>query len=152
MSKLYPLMFKLTGKNIVIIGGGRVALRKAQGLSVTGGNLTVVSPDILPELLNLANVKWLQKTFAADDIKDAHIVYAATNHSQVNESVAQAVKDWQWFNDTSQPERSNFYTPAVLHSDDLTLAVSTGGRNPVKAKQIKQQLKEFLSIKDDTIT
>lgn len=152
MEKLYPLMFKLTGKRVVIVGGGKVALRKAQGLSVTGADVSVISPDILPEILALPNIKWVQKLFEVQDIKDAHIIYAATDNRSVNQFVGQAVQDWQWFNDTAEPERSNFYTPAVIRSDDLTISLSTEGRDPAKAKCIKHQLMDFLLVKDNTIT
>lgn len=152
MEKLYPLMFKLTGKNVVIIGGGRVALRKAQGLSVTGANVTVVSPEVLPELLALANVTWRQKRFEAQDIKDAHLVYAATDSREVNRAVAEAIQDWQWFNDTAEPENSNFYTPAVVRTPELTLSVSTEGRDPAGAKRIKHRIMRFLGIEDKTIS
>lgn len=151
MEQLYPLMLKLAGKRVVIVGGGKVALRKAQGLAVTGASVTVVSPVILPELLALLNIEWQQKRFEPNDIKNAHIIYAATDSREVNQSVAHSIQDWQWFDDTSSPVDSNFYTPAVIRSPDLTIAISTEGRDPAKAKRLKHQLMNMLTITDDTI-
>lgn len=152
MEKRAPLMLKLSGKQVVIVGGGNVALRKAQGLSVTGAAITIVSPTILPEILALPNVIWHEKPFAPEDIHSAHLIYAATNDKMVNRYIGESVQGWQWFNDTSQPEHSNFYTPAVIHTDDLTIAISTEGKDPAKAKQIKAQLMDYLNIKDNLIT
>ena len=148
MEILTALMVKLTGKQVVIIGGGNVALRKAKGLVITGANIIVVSPTILPELLALPHVTWREKHFTPEDIQSAHLVYAATNDPQINRLVGESVQDWQWFNDTSQPEYSNFYTPAMIYAADLTVAISTEGKNPAKAKQIKQQLLAYLKTHD----
>jgi precorrin-2 dehydrogenase/sirohydrochlorin ferrochelatase len=151
MEKLYPLMLKMSGKTVAIIGGGNVALRKAQGLSVTGAKIIVVSPTILPELQAIANVVWLNKRFSAADIERAHIIYAATDDPEVNLTVAQAIQDWQWFNDTTEPARSDFYTPAVIRTPELTLSISTEGRNPSVAKRVKHQLMDFFGVRDETV-
>lgn len=152
MKTLSPLMVKLAGKQVVIVGGGRVALRKAQGLSVTSAKITVISPTILPEILTLPNVIWHEKRFTPEDIQSAHLVYAATNDKSVNQTIGESIQDWQWFNDTSQPEHSNFYTPAVIHATDFTISISTDGKDPAKAKQLKQQLMDYFSIEDNLIT
>lgn len=152
MAELYPLMFKLTGKQVVIVGGGKVALRKAQGLINSGAQVIIVSPAVLPELKALPGIAWRQKAFEVSDIQTAHLIYAATDSREVNQSVALAVQDWQWFNDTSSPTDSNFYTPAVIRSPDLVISISTKGRDPAEAKRLKHQLMDILDIKDDAIT
>ena len=98
MYNMYPLMFNLNKKVVVIVGGGKIAYRKASGLKNTGAFVTVVSPEICEEMKELPHITWKQKTFTNDDIKDAHLIYAATNHHAVNMMIKQAAHDFQWVN------------------------------------------------------
>ncbi|PFR65169.1 precorrin-2 dehydrogenase, partial [Bacillus cereus] len=84
MYNMYPLMFNLQNKVVVIIGGGKIAYRKASGLKDTGAFVTVISSEICKEMKELPYITWKQKTFSNDDIKDAHLIYAATNQHAVN--------------------------------------------------------------------
>ncbi|MBO0810095.1 MAG: NAD(P)-dependent oxidoreductase, partial [Actinobacteria bacterium] len=49
----YPLALELTGRRAVVVGGGQVALRRARGLLAAGAEVTVIAPDVLPELAGL---------------------------------------------------------------------------------------------------
>ncbi|GGP14195.1 precorrin-2 dehydrogenase/sirohydrochlorin ferrochelatase family protein [Oceanobacillus neutriphilus] len=140
MEKLYPVMMNLNGKKAVIIGGGKIALRKAKGLAGTGVKIVVVSPGIREELFKLHDVVWKQKEFEAKDIKGAHLIFAATDNKAVNEYVCQCAEANQWVNDTSKSERSDFITPAVIRRDKFILAISTSGASPELAKELKIEL------------
>lgn len=144
MTKLYPLTLKLANKRVLVVGAGRVALRKLQGLVGTGAQITVVSPEVLPEIVALPELKITQRPFQPADTKDAHIIYAATDNQLVNNEVAQYVEDWQWFDDTAFPDASNFFTPAVVRVDGLVVSISTEARNPSRAKLIKQKITDLL--------
>lgn len=144
MTVVYPLALKLNNKKVLIVGAGKVALRKLQGLINTGALITVISPEILPEVQTLSHVTIIQRPFQPTDVKGFHIVYAATNMPTVNNNVAESVEDWQWFDDTANPQASNFYTPAVIRIDGLVVSVSTEEKNPVRAKAVKQKLTKFL--------
>lgn len=144
MTKLYPLTLNLTNKRVLVVGAGRVALRKLQGLVDTGAQITVVSPEVLPEILALPNLEIIKRPFQASDTQHAHIIYAATNDQQVNNAVARTIQHWQWFDDTAVAANSNFHTPAVIREKGLVVAISTEQRNPSLAKQIKQKITEFL--------
>ena len=61
MYNMYPLMFNLQNKVVVIIGGGKIAYRKASGLKDTGAFVTVVSPEICEEMKELSYITWKQK-------------------------------------------------------------------------------------------
>lgn len=140
-------MMNLSGKKAVIIGGGKIALRKAKGLTGTGAKIIVVSPDIRKELFELYDVLWKQKEFEAKDIKGAHIIFAATDNKAVNEYVCQCAEANQWVNDTSESERSDFITPAVVRRDKLILAISTSGASPELAKELKTALEAHYDTK-----
>ncbi|MGG0275347.1 precorrin-2 dehydrogenase [Bacillus rhizoplanae] len=145
MCNLYPLIFNLQGKIVVIIGGGKIAYRKAVGLKDTGAIVTVVSPDICEEMEKLSYITWKQKAFTEEDIKDAHLIYAATNHHDVNMMVKQAAHDFQWVNIVSDGTQSSFHTPAIIRNNEYIVSISTSGKDPTFAKQIKQKLTAVLS-------
>lgn len=145
MCNLYPLIFNLQGKIVVIIGGGKIAYRKAVGLKDTGAIVTVVSPDICEEMKKLSHITWKQKAFTEEDIKDAHLIYAATNHHDVNMMVKQAAHDFQWVNIVSDGTQSSFHTPAIIRKNEYIVSISTSGKDPAFAKQIKQKLTAVLS-------
>ena len=113
MYNMYPLMFNLHNKVVVIIGGGKIAYRKASGLKDTGAFVTVVSPEICKEMKELPYITWKQKTFSNDDIKDAHLIYAATNQHAVNMMVKQAAHDFQWVNVVSDLVQNHRFTHRV---------------------------------------
>lgn len=144
MHNMYPIMCNLQGKMVVIIGGGTIAYRKARGLENTGAFVTIVSPYICEEMKTLPYIKWKQKTFSEEDIQDAHLIYAATNDHDVNMMVKQAAYEFQWVNVVSDGTESSFHTPAVIRNDEYVISISTSGKNPSFAKQIKQKLIKLL--------
>ncbi|MCP8968544.1 precorrin-2 dehydrogenase/sirohydrochlorin ferrochelatase family protein [Ectobacillus ponti] len=139
--KLYPIMLKLAGKKVAIVGGGAIAYRKAAGLAETGADIVVISPQ-LHESFAALSVSWRNKRFEPEDITGAHLVFAATDDAAVNRQVAEAAADWQWVDVTSEQELSAFYVPAVVRRGDLVLAVSTSGASPALAKRVKQELEQ----------
>lgn len=145
MNKLYPVMLDLTGKQIVIVGGGTIALRKARGLEETGAVITIVSPTILDELKELSFITWKKKRFEKEDMKGAHFIFAATDNKEINKYIVECTSSLQFVNDISVRENSNFMTPAVMRRDKLVIAVSTSGTSPVLAKEIKNELIDYLS-------
>ncbi|WP_410985171.1 precorrin-2 dehydrogenase [Bacillus cereus] len=144
MHNIYPIMCNLEDKTVVIIGGGKIAYRKAAGLKNTGASVTVVSPNICEEMKSLSYITWKQKTFSEEDIKGAHLIYAATNHHDVNMMVKQAAHDFQWVNVVSDGKKSSFHTPAVIRSDEYVISISTSGKSPSFAKRIKEKLMQIL--------
>ncbi|MDH4422361.1 MULTISPECIES: precorrin-2 dehydrogenase [Bacillus] len=141
---MYPLMFNLHNKVVVIIGGGKIAYRKASGLKDTGAFITVISPEICGEMKELPYINWKQKTFSHDDIKDAHLIYAATNQHDVNMMVKQASHDFQWVNVVSDGTESSFHTPGVIRNGEYVVTISTSGKDPSFTKRMKKELTSIL--------
>ncbi|ADY21455.1 precorrin-2 dehydrogenase [Bacillus paranthracis] len=140
MYNMYPLMLNLNKKVVVIIGGGKIAYRKASGLKDTGAFVTVISPEICAEMKELPYITWKQKTFSNDDIKDAHLIYAATNQHAVNLMVKQAAHNFQWVNVVSDGTESSFHTPGVIRDNEYVVTISTSGKDPSFTKRLKQEL------------
>lgn len=139
----YPAMLNLTGKQAVVIGGGRIAYRKVTSLLDAGAVVTVVSPDVIPvmqELVRQHDVTWRKKKYEPEDIENAMLVIAATNQKTVNRDIAEQAKDHQLVNVVDQPELGNFQVPAMLRRGKLTITVSTDGASPILAWKIRDDL------------
>jgi precorrin-2 dehydrogenase / sirohydrochlorin ferrochelatase len=143
MKNYYPIMLDLTGKRVVVIGGGKVAERKVKGLKEADANITVVAPTVTPFLEQLAeqkNIQWIKKIFSPEDVKDAFLIVAATDKREVNQMVMKAAKPHQLVNVVDDPEHSNFHVPAVVRRGRLNIAVSTGGASPIFTKKICREI------------
>lgn len=147
MNSFYPITLRLSGKKVVVVGGGKVAERKAAGLLRTEAVITVVSPEItegLKKLVESGQVHWLKKLFSYDDMKDAFMIFAATNDCELNQSIKNAANPHQLVMMVDDPDRSDFHVPSQVRRGRLNIAVSTGGASPTLAKVIREQLsKEF---------
>lgn len=138
-----PLMIDLTNKNVVIVGGGTVASRRAQTLSQYVEHMTVISPTITEKFQNMVDkgvVIWKEKEFEPSDIVDAYLVIAATNEPCVNEAVKQALPEHTLFNNVGDASNGNVVFPSALHRDKLTISVSTDGASPKLTKSIMAEL------------
>jgi precorrin-2 dehydrogenase / sirohydrochlorin ferrochelatase len=146
MKNYYPIMLNLTGKKVVVIGGGKVAERKVKGLREAKANIIVIAPEVtafLKELTEKAEITWVKKRFSPEDVKDAFLIIAATNTREINEAVARAAKSYQLLNVVDAPEQSTFHVPSVVRRGKLSIAVSTGGASPVLAKKICREIAEM---------
>ena len=151
----YPAFLNVKGKKCVVVGGGNVALRKVKILLSCGANITVVSPDIHPELIKLAErnaIRVFSRPYEPGDLKDAVIVIAATDGKQINRKVVHEGKEeGALVNVADDPGVSDFITPSFFRRGDLIIAISTGGRSPALARTIKTRLeqnfgKEYASL------
>src|SRR5215475_5750324 len=83
----YPLLLDLTGRRVVVVGGGPVALRRARGLLAAGALVHVVAPHVLPELVSLG-VALHRRAYADGDLDGAWLAQACTDDPAVNAAVA----------------------------------------------------------------
>jgi len=143
MTEMVPLVFTFLNKKIVIIGGGKIAFRKAKTFVKSCASITIISPQIIEDFKEFPSITHINKRFEKDDIKDAHIVIAATNDKEVNQYVKDCTTDFQWFNDVSNQNNSDFHTPAVVRRGDLVVSVSTSGKSPILSKKLKNELESY---------
>ena len=145
--RYYPVFLDLKNKKCVVIGGGSVAERKAVTLLSCKADICVISPEITSRLRELAKKKrlrYIKKRYEDKDIRDAFLVVAATNNREANKAVFAAAKKYKCLlNIVDKPDDSNFIVPSLISRGDLTIAVSTGGKSPALAKQIRKELQEI---------
>lgn len=145
MNSGYPVILRLEGKTVVIVGGGKVAERKVTGLLGTGAEIVIVSPEATDEIQRLhreGKIVWKQKSFSDGDIKDAFMIFAATNIREVNQLIRSSAAPDQLVTIADDPGESNFHVPAHFQRGLLSIAVSTGGASPTLASKIREQLEE----------
>jgi precorrin-2 dehydrogenase len=139
----YPVALDVTGRRCLVVGGGPVAARKARGLVACGARVTVVAPDIAPEMETvmprLHEVE--RRRYAAGDAARFRLVVAATGIPEVDGQVfADAEAGGVWVNSADDRAHSSFILPAVHREGPVTVAVSTGGRSPALASWLRDRL------------
>jgi precorrin-2 dehydrogenase / sirohydrochlorin ferrochelatase len=138
-------MLRLEGKQVVVVGGGKVAERKVTGLLSTGSHIKMISPNATDELKRLASrgrIQWLEKSFSKEDIEGAFLIFAATNDNELNQYIKMAASDQQLVTIADDPEGSNFHVPSHIQRGRLSIAVSTGGASPTLSRKIREQLEQ----------
>ncbi len=144
----YPMFLNIGGRRCVVVGGGRVALRKVKALLEHGASIEVISPDLCPELNKLVEtgeVKVLRRHYQPGDLQKALIAVAATDNSDINQQVIKEAHDKSVLvNVANDTEHSDFIVPSYLRRGGMTIAVSTAGKSPALARKIRARLeKEF---------
>jgi len=144
----YPVLLNISGRKCVVVGGGQVALRKVRGLLEHGAGVEVISPDLCPELAQLATsgeIKTLNRAYRPGDLADASVAIAATENGELNRQVAEeAHSKAVLVNVVDDAENSDFIVPSYLRRGELTIAVSTSGRSPALARKIRTRLEKEL--------
>lgn len=140
---MYPVMLNLEDKKILIVGGGRIAKRKVNGLQDEGAYITVMAPEIDAEI-KAKDVECIQHPFTKQDISHYDIVFIATNDDGVNQQVMECVHDNQLVNDCSNKRNSNFFNVASFKYDDMRIMISSDGASPEKSKALKHKIKALL--------
>ncbi|HHO2168644.1 siroheme synthase CysG [Aeromonas hydrophila] len=143
-----PIFCRLDNKPVLLVGGGEVAERKARLLLDAGAQLTVVAPELDPELAELAangSIEWLAGEFAPQQLAGKWLVVAATDRREVNALVYQSANQAQIFaNVVDDPKRSSFIMPSIIDRSPLMVAISSGGKAPVLARLLREKLEALL--------
>jgi precorrin-2 dehydrogenase/sirohydrochlorin ferrochelatase len=141
---LYPANIRISGRRCVIIGGGRVAARKAAVLLECGALVKVVSPALDAEFETMAgSIEHVERSYARGDLEGSFLVIAATDDDETNRAVEEEARSGNlMLNVVDKPEQCNFYVPSSIRRGELMITISTGGRLPALAKRLREQLEE----------
>lgn len=141
----YPSGLILTGRRVVVVGGGQVAQRRVPALLAAGADVLLVSPEVTPALEGLsAELTWVRREFEEGDLEGAWYVVAATNLSDVNERVGLAAEERRIFCVRSDDAaRATAWTPAVGRHGSVTVAV-LGNREPRRSAALRDAVLEGL--------
>ncbi|MBN2417794.1 MAG: bifunctional precorrin-2 dehydrogenase/sirohydrochlorin ferrochelatase [Deltaproteobacteria bacterium] len=149
----YPIMVDLTGREVLVIGGGSVAGRKIETLLEYGAVVSVVSRELSSEIkahVEGGRVRYLGEEFSLVYLKDKFLVIAATDDAALNHRISQVAEEkGMLINAVDQPADCNFIVPSIIKRGDLVIAVSTSGKSPAFAKKIRKQLTDYFGDEYD---
>lgn len=138
---LYPANLNLTGRLCVVIGGGKVAARKAADLLECGARVRVIAPGLDEVFPEGDGFEYESRVYRPGDLEGAFLAIAATDDEAVNRAVtAEAAGSGVILNVVDQPGRCDFQVPASIRRGDLLLTIATGGSLPALAKRLRRQL------------
>jgi uroporphyrin-III C-methyltransferase/precorrin-2 dehydrogenase/sirohydrochlorin ferrochelatase len=139
----YPSGLRLSGRRVVVVGGGQVAQRRIPALVAAGAHVVVVSPSVTPALegqVLAGELTWVRRGFADEDLADTWYVIAATDDPSVNEQVGKAAEAERIFCVRSDDGSSaTAWTPASGRYDGLTVAV-LGRREPRRTAAVRDAI------------
>lgn len=138
----FPAFVEIENRPVLIVGGGKAALRKIEILLEFGAEITVISPVFIEEIQKIAseNVKRYERGFRISDVEGMHMVIAATESRDVNHVIANACKERKILvNAVDQIEDCTFIFPSCLKQGELVAAFSSSGKSPVVTQYLKEQ-------------
>ena len=147
-NKFFPVSIDLNNKNILVIGAGKIALRKVETLLNYNCNITVITKDILEEkFLELEKnnkIKILKnQEFEEKFLENFFLVIAATNNEVLNKNISQlCISKNILVNNVTSKDDMNIRFMSIYEKDDIQIAISANG-NPKKAVEIKNKIKDI---------
>ncbi len=155
-SNLFSIELNLEGRNVLVVGGGRIALRKVKTLIPTGAHITVVAPQIDPEFETLktgdkvpelsrgaeASITLKKRPYEPLDLRCVFMVFICTDQPVVNAQVSNDARARRILvNNACDYLDGDFIVPARMDfGENIAVTVSTQGRAPSLAKKLKQKI------------
>jgi len=144
----FPLFFKLEGRKVLIVGGGDVALRKADLLSRAGACITVLAPVICAELQALledTKHTLVYENYNKTYMIGARVIIAATDDETLNHHVhADATELNIPVNVVDTPPLCDFIFPAIVDRNPIVIGISSNGKAPVLARLLRARLETLI--------
>ena len=147
-NKFFPVSIDLNNKNILVIGAGKIALRKVETLMSYNCNILIITKDILEEkFLELEKnnkIKILKnQEFEEKFLQDIFLVVVATNNEVLNKNISQLCMSKNILvNNVTSKDDMNVRFMSIYEKDDIQIAISANG-NPKKAVEIKNKIKDI---------
>lgn len=144
----FPLFFKLEDRKVLIVGGGEVALRKADLLSRAGACITILAPDISHELQVLLTDdkhKFIYENYNKTYMSGARVIIAATDDETLNHQIhADATELNIPVNVVDTPHLCDFIFPAIIDRNPIVIGISSNGKAPVLARLLRARLETLI--------
>ncbi|MCK8824444.1 precorrin-2 dehydrogenase/sirohydrochlorin ferrochelatase family protein [Fuchsiella alkaliacetigena] len=144
MGQDYLIALDLTEEQVIVVGGGTVAVRKVKSLIESEATVKVISPQLnsqLAELVAEGLIAYEKREYKSKDVEAGFLIIAATDQAKVNKQVAQDARAaGKLVNVVDQPQLSNFNVPAVVRQGDLTISISTAGKSPALSGKLRREL------------
>lgn len=140
---LYPVGLVVDGRRCLVVGGGRIAARKVEGLRSCGAIVHVVATELGDEIRAMTGVTYDERPYASTDLDGVRLVVTATGDRAVDQRVFDdAEAAGIWANSADDPDRCTFTLPATLRHGPLLVTVSTGGHSPALATWLRDRIRD----------
>lgn len=154
---LFPIFVKLHNLNLLLVGGGYVALEKLGALLANSpqANIRLVAVEISPDVMNIIkanNISYEERAFEGSDLEGMDLAIVAINDSEISSQIASVCKEKKVLtNVADKPELCDFYLGSIVQKGNLKIAISTNGKSPTIAKRIKEVLNETIPDEMDDL-
>lgn len=149
---LYPVNLRVRGHRCLVVGGGQVALAKADGLLEAGAVVDVIAPEVVSELEARSGVTVHRRGYRSGDVEGYRLAVAATGHAEVD---AEVYRDGEaagvWVNSADDPDHCSFTLPSRLRRGPLLVTCSTGGHSPALSRWLRQRLEQEIGPEYQTL-
>ena len=140
----FPINLNLAGRRVLVVGGGRIALRKVEQLLPCGAAITVTAPQIVGDFATLG-VTLVKREYVAGDLADFRLVITATGNLSVDQQIYDECEALGiWVNSADDPARCSFTLPAVHRQGSVMVAVSTGGASPALSSRLRREIAQLI--------
>jgi siroheme synthase-like protein len=131
---------------VLVVGGGRIGARKAEGLAAAGARVRLVATEVTGYVDDVEVAEIRNRPFEAADLDDVRLVVTATGDPDVDAEVSRLARDRGiWANAADQPVDCEFILPAIARTGRVTVAVSTDGASPALARELRNVLADVLT-------
>lgn len=148
----FPFFIDIKGMKILIVGGGKIALRKIDALLPYEPQITVVAPSVCDEIMRIKGITVYISPFHEDLLSNQGAVVAATNNPLKNRQISALCKERGiLINSVDDISGCSFIFPCLIKRGNLSIGISTGGASPSAAKYLKQQINAVIPDHFDEI-
>ena len=144
----FPVFIDMAGRNVLIAGAGKIALRRVRTLLQFGAQIRVIAPEFCEELEELekaGRIHTEHRAYQPGDIQSETFVIAATNSREVNRQIWEECRSKGIpVNTTDDRALCDFYFPSVVMTEEAVIGISSGGDAPGRTKEIRRKIEETL--------
>ena len=139
-----PISLNITDKEILIIGGGKVAYHKIQLLLPYSNNIRIIAKEVIQEIRDL-DLRFIEKEYEKSDLNDAFLVYACTDIKTLNQEIYKDAHEQKILvNVVDNPPLCDFVSPAIYKKDHMTVAVGSNAQDVHASIRWRNKIKEHL--------
>lgn len=141
----YPVFLDLNDVAVLVVGGGRIGARKAEGLIAAGAQVRLVATEVSEHVDRSIMAEVREKPFEESDLDGMRLVVTATGDLEVDQAISTAARGREiWTNAADQPVDCEWILPAITRAGRVTGAISTDGASPALAGYLRDRLAEIL--------
>ncbi len=145
----FPVFIDISGKRTTVIGGGNVALRRVNTLLRFGADVCVISPSLcsgFDSLRESGKIRTVIRKYEEKDLEGAELVIAATDDRTVNRKVWRDCRERKIpVNTADDHTLCDFYFPSVVMTEDVVVAINSGGKDPGLVKAVREKIERTVS-------